>query len=447
MNALGITSKSAKMQEAVWRAIQVAPYDVSVLVTGENGTGKNYFYKILHNGSRRRHKKCIAVNCGGLPEGTIDSELFGHVKGAFTGAVSDRTGYFEEADGGTIFLDEVGDLPLSIQAKLLRVLEGGEIIRMGSSEVRKVDVRVVAATNVDLEKAIREGKFRQDLYFRLSAVNIHVPALRERPEDIDLLFRRFASDAANRYRITDSLSLTDEARQMLRAYDWPGNVRQLLHVVEEMTLIEPERVITLETLQKYLPKSVGGISAGSSASGEDTRYFRIGEKEFLYQLLFTLRKELEEVRTRLGMSKPVRFDNAHSLPSKVSNTPSRPKAYESAPYKDANDAYESDSSPITKITVHPASPVEEQVAQEVEATYVENPDAGMHAPSRTGDNTYLHSDGTPMTLKEIERDAIEQALKRNNGTKRNAAKDLDIAERTIHRKLGENGLLGENEDK
>ena len=321
MNSLQITGKSPLLMQALNAAVQAAPYDVTVLVTGENGTGKDYFYKILHNGSNRRFKKCIAVNCGGLPEGTIDSELFGHVRGAYTGSVGDRKGYFEEADGGTIFLDEVGDLPMSIQAKLLRVLEKGEIIRMGSNDVRKVNVRVVAATNINLEKAIREGRFRQDLYFRLSTINIHVPALRERPEDIPLLFKRFSNDIAAKYHMTEGIRLTEDAQKLLLAYQWPGNIRQLLHIVEEISIVEPQRLIDGMTLQKYLPKFVSGVSVGGGAS-YDT--FGPGEREFIYTAIFSMQKELDEIRMRLGIKKPSNFRASRTLTSNstIVSTPS-----------------------------------------------------------------------------------------------------------------------------
>ena len=244
-----IVGRSPLLQQAINAAVQAAPYDVNVLVCGENGVGKEVFHKILHNLSPRRYKKCIAVNCGGLPEGTIDSELFGHVKGAFTGALSDRKGYFEEADGGTIFLDEIGELPLATQARLLRVIETGEYFRMGSGEVRKTDVRIVAATNVDLQKAIRKGTFREDLYFRLSTITIKVPSLRERQADIYTLFRKFASDIANKYRMPP-IQLDDNARRKLLAYTWPGNIRQLPYVVEQISIVEQERQITADMARK-----------------------------------------------------------------------------------------------------------------------------------------------------------------------------------------------------
>lgn len=406
MNSLGIIGRSTDLIKAINAAIQVAPFDVSVLVTGENGVGKDSFYKILHNGSRRRHNKCIAVNCGGLPEGTIDSELFGHVKGAYTGSVGDRKGYFEEADGGTIFLDEVGDLPMSIQAKLLRVLEKGEILRMGSNEVRKVDVRVVAATNVDLQKAIREGKFREDLYYRLSTISIHVPSLRERQDDIYLLFRYFANETAKKYRMTQAVQLTPEARQMLQAYNWPGNVRQLLHLVEELSIIEMERLVTPEVLKHYLRDFVNPSVApgGGGSTREDG--FTPGEKAMLYQIISQMRQELNEVREHLGMSSTATHP-AHkqlALPSTDKST----------------------------TIVNPDSFVDAVEAEEV--------DAAEERTSERGQGTTSNHNNRPLTMAEIEKQAIIDSLKRNNGNKRKVAEELQVSERTIHRKVEDYGL-------
>ena len=296
----GIVGKSPLLLNAIHAALQAAPYDVSVLVVGENGVGKETFHKILHAYSKRRFGKCIAVNCGGLPEGTIDSELFGHMKGAYTGAVADRKGYFEEANGGTIFLDEVGELPMATQARLLRVLESGEFLRMGSSEVRKTDVRIVAATNVDLEKAVRKGTFREDLYYRLSTITIRVPALRNRPEDIYTLFRKFASDVATRYKMP-VITLNDDARRKLLAYQWPGNVRQLLHLVEEISIVEEVREITSEVLVRHLPRfDERVVVSDETTDGSET--FQAGEKQMLYRLIFEMQKQLEEVRQKMGLS-------------------------------------------------------------------------------------------------------------------------------------------------
>lgn len=384
-----ITGRSPLLQEAISAAMQAAPFDVNVLVCGENGVGKEVFHKIIHNLSPRRYKKCIAVNCGGLPEGTIDSELFGHVKGAYTGALSDRKGYFEEADGGTIFLDEIGELPMATQARLLRVIETGEYYRMGSGEVRKTDVRIVAATNVDLHKAIAKGTFREDLYYRLSTITINVPPLRERQEDIFLLFRKFASDIANKYKMP-AIELDDVARRKLLAYNWPGNVRQLLHLVEHISIVEHDRLITAEILQKYLPAFDSGMSVHDE-SNATAGAFAPGEKEMLYKIVYNMKNQLDEVRKVLGLKDNTahqKYTN-HALPAAQ------------------DDVIDMDS---------------EDVSSDYEAT------AGQVADSQ------------PRTLDEIEKDAIIQALQRNNGNKRKASEQLGIAERTIHRKIQDYGL-------
>lgn len=375
--SLSIVGTSPRLREAISAALQAAPFDVNVLIVGENGSGKEAFHKILHSHSRRKLKKCVAVNCGALPEGTINSELFGHVKGAYTGALADRKGFFEEADGGTIFLDEVGELPLDTQARLLRVLETGEYTRMGSSEIRKTDVRVVAATNKNLHQAIEQGTFREDLYYRLSTITIRVPSLRERQEDIHLLFRKFASDVANQYHIPP-ISVDAMAKQILLAYRWPGNVRQLLHLVEEMSIVEQERVITADILKKHLPDFESRMSFGGAEShtGET---FAPGEKAALYQLILNMQQQIEELRQHVGVE-----------------TTAQPAA-----------------APRNSRALGPAVDFEEQEAVEVEDF---------------------------KTLEEMEKEAIANALQRNAGNKRKAAEELGISERTIHRKIADYNL-------
>lgn len=385
--SLDIVGNSPLLREALNAAIQAAPFDVSVLITGENGTGKEVFHKILHNYSRRSHKKCVAVNCGGLPEGTIDSELFGHVKGAYTGATTDRKGYFEEANGGTIFLDEVGELPLATQAKLLRILETGEYYHMGSSEMLRTDVRVVAATNVDLHEAIRQGKFREDLYYRLSTVTITVPPLRSREGDIYLLFRKFANDIAAKYKMP-AIRLDDMALHRLMAYNWPGNVRQLLHVVEEISIIETERLITLDILNRHLPAFSSGVSVGGSSKSDESTSFGIGEKEMLYKVIFEMRQQLDEIRQHLALDKKQGQHVTHALPA-------APTVNNAAPIVDA----------------------EFQPADEVE----------VYRPKEDIEEI--------RTKDEIEQEAILAALRRNGGNKEKAAKELGMSARTIHRKL------------
>ena len=290
----GIIGNNEELNRAIDIAMQVAPTDLSVLITGESGVGKENFPKIIHQFSNRKHGQYIAVNCGAIPEGTIDSELFGHEKGAFTGAIGERKGYFGEADGGTIFLDEVGELPLSTQARLLRVLESGEFIKVGSSRVEKTNVRIVAATNVRLQEAIAEGRFREDLYYRLSTVPIQIPPLRKREGDIVLLFRKFAADFAAKYRMP-VVQLTEDAKRLLLAYSWPGNIRQLKNITEQISIIEPNREITAELLQKYIPdtRKAPLLPALTGAHAEKT--FE-SEREILYQVLFDMRKDVNELK-------------------------------------------------------------------------------------------------------------------------------------------------------
>lgn len=293
---LGIVGQSPDLREAVARAVRVAPIDLSVLIVGESGTGKEYFPKIIHQGSPRKHGKYIAVNCGAIPEGTIDSELFGHEKGAFTGAITTRKGYFEEADGGTIFLDEVAELPLTTQARLLRVLETGEFIKVGSSQVQRTDIRVVAATNADLQEAVRAGRFRQDLYYRLSTVQIAVPPLRDRGQDILALTRRFAADFAERYH-TPRVTLDDTARQAILHYAWPGNVRQLKNVIEQLSLFEAGTTLGRDDVARYLPANSTVYTPVAATAVPGDAYGR--EREALFTMIFNMRREIESLRQRL----------------------------------------------------------------------------------------------------------------------------------------------------
>ena len=412
MNSMGIIGSDPQLMQALNAALQAAPFDVSVLVTGENGVGKEFFHRILHNYSHRKHNKCFAVNCGGLPEGTIDSELFGHVKGAFTGATSDRKGYFEEANGGTLFLDEIGELPLATQARLLRVLETGEYYRVGSSETKKTDVRIVAATNVDLQKAIEQKKFREDLYYRLSTITIHVPALRERQGDILSLFRKFAYDTANAYHIPNTIRLDKDAQKLLLAYNWPGNVRQLLNVVKKISIVEKERLITAEILQRHLPHFVSGVSVGGAAS-DGSSGFGPGEKEMVYKVLFEMKKQLEEVRQRLGMAPVTTTPTHHHSP--LLALPSESGAETSVPVPASAKAFVQVEKPYGTLE-------EIEEALEVEA------------------EEFTTANSKPLTMAEVERQAISEALKRNKGNKRKAAEELDISERTIHRKIQEYDL-------
>lgn len=387
---LGIVGRSPKLIQAINAAVLAAKYDINVLITGENGVGKEVFHKIIHTYSQRNNKKCLAINCGALPEGTINSELFGHVKGAFTGATTDRKGYFEEADGGTLFLDEVGELPMETQARLLRVLQNGEYIRMGSNEVKRTNVRIVAATNKNLEKAIQADKFREDLYYRLATVRIHVPALRERPEDIELLFRKFAGDVADRYKMP-AISYDESGRRALLACQWPGNVRQLESVVLQLSVLRKERVMTADILRDYLPCTESGITL---TNDKDTHAneFAPGEKEMVFGILFDMRRQIQELQQKLGID------------------PNAPMQQGNLPVIHGNGWTRS----------HAAS-TEEFVEQEAEE--IKDPEPRL-----------------PLTRREREKQDFIEALKRNGNNKRKTAEELGISERTVHRKIQEYGI-------
>lgn len=406
----GIIGNTPALNRALEVALRVAPTDLSVLITGESGVGKEFFPQIIHAYSARKHGNYIAVNCGAIPEGTIDSELFGHEKGSFTGATDSRKGYFEVADGGTIFLDEVGELPLTTQVRLLRVLQSGEFIRVGSSKAQKTNVRVVAATNVNLRLAVEAGRFREDLYYRLNTVPITVPPLRERKGDIHLLFRKFATDIAAQYHMPP-ISLTPDARLMLENYNWPGNVRQLKNVAEQISAVEEKREIDPDILMRYLPD----YSAPSGAvqlmplhpvngGGE---FANTTERDILYKLLFDLRGEVSELKGMVaelaanqhhGAGHPVSYSS--SLPVKIGD-PILPAAFA----QPGNDSYI------------------ETAAEEIPA---EDP-AAEYKPA-------------PQTKEEAQREAIVQALKKHHGRRKEAARELFISERTLYRKIKELGI-------
>ena len=385
----GIIGNTEALSRAIDVAIQVAPTDLSVLITGESGVGKESFPQIIHQYSRRKHGQYIAVNCGAIPEGTIDSELFGHEKGAFTGAIGERKGYFGEADGGTIFLDEVGELPLPTQARLLRVLESGEFIKVGSSKVQKTDVRIVAATNVNLTQAIADGRFREDLYYRLNTVPIQIPPLRERGEDVLLLFRKFAGDFAEKYRMP-AIQLTEDAKQVLLAYPWPGNVRQLKNITEQISIIETNREINAAILQGYLP--VQNTQRLPALFGiKDNKNFE-SEREILYSVLFDMRQEVSELKKMV-----------HNLMAEKGNvslvTPVPPAS--------------------VPTIIHPVKapcPVDDDIQDTEE--YVEE----------------------SLSLDEVKKEMIRKALEKHHGNRKSAAQDLNISERTLYRKIKEYGL-------
>ena len=380
----GIIGNSPGLNRAIDVALQVAPTDLSVLITGESGVGKETFPQIIHQNSPRKHGQYIAVNCGAIPEGTIDSELFGHEKGSFTGALADRKGYFEVADGGTIFLDEVGELPIPTQARLLRVLETGEFIKVGSSKVLKTNVRIVAATNVNLIQAVADGKFREDLYYRLNTVPIQIPPLRERPDDIIWLFRKFAGDGAEKYRMPP-VRLDDEARQLLTSYRWPGNVRELKNITERISVIEENRDITADVLRLYLPDlNVEKYPVLVKKQDNDQKFFN-SEREILYQVLFDMKKDVNDLK------KLVHDIMGGKMPMPVADETTY---------------------------AHPIRPVHSAPIQEAEAVEEEE----------------------TLSLEEVEKEMIRKALEKHNGRRKNAAADLKISERTLYRKIKEYNL-------
>lgn len=414
----GIIGNSPALIRAIGRAIRVAPIDLSVLVSGESGSGKEFFPKIIHAYSPRKHAKYIAVNCGAIPEGTIDSELFGHEKGSFTGAVSSRKGYFEEADGGTIFLDEVAELPLTTQARLLRVLETGEYLRVGSSEVRKTNIRVVAATNVDMLGAVEKGSFREDLYYRLSTVTIAVPPLRERGSDITLLARKFAADFAERYRIPP-LELDEEARRELQTYRWPGNVRQLKNVIEQVTLFEGGHgIIGAATLSRYMPSGAG---SNSPAIAGERVYDYQQEREFLFNMVFRLQKRIDELSNELS---------ALRSGSGIQNEPVGATFLKPGPQLLPH--YSGGEVAVEKFPdLDRATLVE---AEEVNDRDRKNDEPVAGVPAQTGGLS------EPRSLGDAEKIMIIEALERNGGRRKATARELGISERTLYRKIKDYGL-------
>jgi transcriptional regulator with PAS, ATPase and Fis domain len=389
----GIIGISAMLNNAVRVAIQVAPTDMSVLITGESGSGKESFSKIIHALSPRKHGQFIAINCGSIPEGTIDSELFGHEKGSFTGAYESRKGYFETANGGTIFLDEIGEMPMSTQARLLRVLEYGEFIKVGASKPQKTDVRVVAATNVNLSNKIEENKFREDLYYRLATVPIFVPPLRDRGIDVDLLFRKFADDFAEKYR-TRAIYLTPDAKEALLKYRFPGNIRQLRNLVDNISVIETEnKEINADKLRSYLPQGSNLPALYSDGSAKDN----ISEREIFYKVLLELRKDVNELKKRS-------FEGSHSP---------APYPQQQVPM---NEDVNIDKEPVL-LNINPNNHVEEVSSAEE-----------VHDVSHEAEDDSL-------SIEKKEKELIMRALRKNNNKRKYAARDLGISERTLYRKI------------
>ena len=403
----GIIGDNPKLNRAIEKSIQVANSDISVLVTGESGVGKENIPKIIHQYSHRKHSKYIAVNCGAIPDCTIDSELFGHEKGAFTGATANRSGYFEVADGGTIFLDEVGELPLATQVRLLRVLETGEFIKVGSSKVEKTNVRIVAATNIKMDEAIKKGKFREDLFYRLSTIIINIPPLRNRKEDIPILFRKFASDFAQKYNMP-TLRLDESAQELLCQQEWRGNIRQLRNIAEQMSILEKERNLKTETLNHYLPNKVSKLPATLDDIKEDSSSFT-SEREILYKVLFDMKNDLNDVKKlTLELMK-----GESSTDVKEKNQGLIEKIYgENDPIQDSNN-------------------IDLQSDLNIDAI-PKNEDSFEYAETIEEEET--------LSLHDKEVEMIKQALVRTGGRRKNAAKELGISERTLYRKIKQHNL-------
>jgi len=408
----GIIGNTLGLNRAIDTARQVAPTDLSILITGESGTGKEVFSQIIHQYSHRKHNNYIAVNCGAIPDGTIDSELFGHEKGAFTGAVSSRDGYFQVADKGTIFLDEVGELPLATQVRLLRVLEAGEFIRVGSSKVQKTDVRVVAATNVNLFKAIEEGKFREDLYYRLNTVPITIPPLRERQDDIPLLFRKFANDSAERYRMPP-VRLDENSTQLLKNYRWPGNIRQLKNVAEQISVIEETRSLSADIVSNYLPSN-GVSNLPAVIRNEKAHDTFANERELLYKVLFDMKKDVGDLKKLVldmmhhGPDSFVTAENAHIVRKLYDDD-------EAAVAQEYARSQPTRPEPVYDyVKTSPVSPQKSEHIEDTEEIIEES-----------------------LSLEEKEKEFILKALGKHNGRRKQAAEELGISERTLYRKIKE----------
>jgi transcriptional regulator with PAS, ATPase and Fis domain len=409
-NRFGIIGTSPTLDRAIDTAWRVAPTDLTVLITGESGTGKEVFSKLIHSYSTRKHGSFIAVNCGAIPEGTIDSELFGHEKGSFTGANEARKGYFEVANGGTIFLDEVAELPLQTQVRLLRVLESGEFIKVGASKVLKTDVRIVAATNVNIPEAISKGRFREDLYYRLNTVPIVIPALRERGNDIALLFRKFASDFAEKYRMP-AIRLDDQATQLLMSYRWPGNVRQLKNVTEQISIIENERQVPTDTLMRYLPGQPGSMLPAVSRQDQTAEF---SEREILYKVLFDMKRDMMEMKKIMAELMKGQPADAH--------------------FREDNAQFFS------------------QIQQELQQNQMFSPQVVNPAPVVANPVTYItpvnsttltdheEVEEESLSLEDREKELIIKALEKYRGRRKNASKELGISERTLYRKIKEYGI-------
>ena len=395
-----IVGNCEALNHALDGALQVAPTDLSVLIIGESGVGKEIIPRVIHDNSPRRREKYFAINCGSIPEGTIDSELFGHIKGSFTGAINDSPGYFGVANKGTLFLDEVGELPLATQARLLRVLETGEYIPVGATEVKKTDVRIVAATNVNIRQAISEGRFREDLYYRLNSIPIQMPPLRERGEDIVLLFRLFALQMAEKYKM-DRVTLDEQAKQMIMRYKWPGNVRQLKNITEQISILSSERLITADILARFIPQDQETTKLATIHKEGDHSFEN--EREILYKILFELRGNVNDMRREMGALKKQLEEVQGNKPVPADPLPSTQLA------------------PITPI--QPIAPITPALEDAVAEEYVE--------PEREPEN---------LNLNDLGKQMLEKALERNHGNRKKAAQELGISDRTLYRRLKQYGL-------
>lgn len=406
---LGIIGNSPRLNNAVEIALQIAPTNLSVLIMGESGVGKEAFSQIIHKNSLRKDKKYIAINCGAIPEGTIDSELFGHVKGSFTGAVSDRKGYFETVNGGTIFLDEVGELPKSTQARLLRVLESGEFIPVGASNVQKTDVRIVAATNVDLQKAIEAGKFREDLFYRLNTVPIQIPSLRERRDDVYVLFRKFANDTAEKYH-RSRVDLNESAKDLLATYRWPGNIRQLKNVSEQIAMLEDGPIVSGEELKKYLPDFGQNHLPVLNPSASDNASYA-SERELLFKLMLDMRKDMNDLKKLVN--DVIQTGGQYSSSTLIDNQPNENDFF-------PNDVVDFPQNDDPQINIVGTPTNRSSIARD---------------SSHIIDTQEIREESLSLPKNEI--DLIKRALQKHNGKRKLAAKELGISERTLYRKINE----------
>lgn len=423
-----IVGNSDGLNHALDVALQVAPTDLSVLIIGESGVGKEIIPRVIHDNSPRRREKYFAINCGSIPEGTIDSELFGHEKGSFTGAIGESEGYFGIANKGTIFLDEVGELPIQTQARLLRVLETGEYIRVGGTEIRKTDVRIVAATNVNMRKAVSEGRFREDLYYRLNTIPIQMPALRERGDDILLLFRLFAMQMAEKYRLP-KISLSDEAKQIMLKYKWPGNVRQLKNITEQMSVLSREREIDAQTLTQFIPRDEESTQLATiQKDGKDDHSYA-SERELLYKILYELRGNVSDLRREMNSLRK-QLDEARQLGGTGGYvSPVQPNT-QVAPVSSVSPA--SSVSPVS--SVPPITDLDElqHIRQEIATGGMR----GTYKPeAEDAEIEEIKEENENLNLSDLSKQMIEKALERNNGNRKKAAEELGISDRTLYRKI------------